>query len=115
MNKLSKLFAVILTATFSFIPSLSAVAAEGPQVRVASDFINIHLGPAVETPIFYVAEKDEWMVLTNRRTGWFKVQTENGVEGWISENELVFTLDGDGNPVTYNPSLVKNFISSISK
>lgn len=113
MNNKIKSMVSLIVASFFFLVSMNTSAAEGPQVRVASEFINIHLGPASETPIFYVAEKDEWMVLTNRRTGWFKVQTESGVEGWIAESALASTLDEEGNPVSYNPSLVKNFITNL--
>lgn len=115
MNKKITGLATLLVAIYTFLASATSIAAEGPQVKVASEFINIHLGPASETPIFYVAEKNEWMVLTNRRTGWFKVQTENGIEGWISEKELVFTLDAEGKPVTFNPTLVGNIITLIDK
>ncbi|WP_169303045.1 SH3 domain-containing protein [Thalassotalea mangrovi] len=115
MNILKKHVAALLTLAISVGAVFHANAEEAPQVRVDSDFINIHLGPGKETPVFYVAEKDEWIELTNRRTGWFKVKTEAGVEGWIDESELKFTLDENGNRVTYNPSVVKEFITSLSK
>ncbi len=37
-----------------------------------------------------------------RRTDWFKVRTERGIEGWASVRELSLTMLADGSPFSVN-------------
>ena len=59
---------------------------------IAEPYLEIHTGPGRQYPIFYVAEEGERILLLKRRTGWYKVQLENGKEGWAYRREIEKTL-----------------------
>ncbi len=70
-----------------------------PQVQVVEPYIEMRTGPAEGFPIFYVAQKGEWVSVIKRRTSWFKVRTSKGKEGWVSQQALKQTLSANGEPV----------------
>ncbi|GAB5379070.1 MAG: hypothetical protein Alis3KO_10580 [Aliiglaciecola sp.] len=70
-----------------------------PEVQIVEPYIEMHTGPAVGYPVFYVAEKDEWISVLKRRTSWFKVRTRKGQEGWVKQDALKLTLSSEGQPV----------------
>lgn len=72
-----------------------------PEVQIAEPFIEIHTGPAVGYPVFYVAEKGEWIAVLKRRTSWFKVRTRKGQEGWVKQDALQKTLNSEAQPVSF--------------
>ncbi|WJG08760.1 SH3 domain-containing protein [Aliiglaciecola sp. LCG003] len=70
-----------------------------PEVQIAQPYIELHTGPAMGYPVFYVATKDEWITVLKRRTNWFKVRTRKGKEGWVKLADLAMTLSSEGQPV----------------
>jgi len=66
------------------------------RATVVEPFLEIHTGPAVGYPIFYVAEKGEEIRLLKRRTDWYKVRLSNGKEGWVNRREIELTLLAQG-------------------
>lgn len=70
-----------------------------PEVQVIEPFIELHTGPAIGYPVFYVAEKGEWISVLKRRTSWFKVRTRKGHEGWVKQADLQLTLSSEGDAV----------------
>lgn len=71
-----------------------------PQyVRVATPYIELHTGPGRGHPIFYVAENQEWITILKRRTDWFKIELENGKQGWVPLETIETTLSASGQPV----------------
>jgi hypothetical protein len=69
------------------------------EVRVEDPFIELHSGPGRGYPVFYVAERGEQIALLKRRTDWFKVSIPRGEEGWVHREQLLRTLDLDGEPI----------------
>jgi len=49
-----------------------------------------------------VVARGEAVDVLMRRTEWFKVRTERGVEGWAYERELMLTTLADGTPFSIN-------------
>ncbi|MBU3004762.1 SH3 domain-containing protein [Paraglaciecola arctica] len=77
------------------------VLAEGEaQVQVIEPFIEMHSGPAGGFPVIHVAAKNEWITVLKRRTNWFKVETNKGVQGWIKQDTLHKTVSISGDPVS---------------
>lgn len=66
------------------------------ELTVTSNFINVYSGPASEYPIFHVLSQNETFTLLKERTGWYKVRTQKGIEGWINASELVNTKLANG-------------------
>ena len=66
------------------------------EVIIEDPFIELHSGPGRGYPIFYVAERGEHIAVLKQRTDWFKVQVPRGKEGWVHRNQLLTTLELDG-------------------
>ena len=52
--------------------------------------------------MFHVAERDESVEVLFRRTDWFKVRTERGVEGWAAQRDMLRTVLADGTPFKFD-------------
>lgn len=77
------------------------------RVRVIGPYLDMRSGPGRGYPVFYVAERDEWVVIELRHTDWFKVRTARGAEGWVSREQMKQTVTEDGTPFELaDPSLV---------
>ena len=70
-----------------------------PQVQIVEPYIEMRTGPASGFPVFYVAEKGEWVSVLKSRTSWYKIRTERGKEGWVSQQALQQTLSASGEKV----------------
>ena len=66
------------------------------EVAIADPYIDLHTGPGVGYPVFFVAERGEQIELLMRRTDWFKVRVPRGKEGWVHRDQLKTTLDPNG-------------------
>lgn len=77
------------------------------RVRVVGPYLDMHSGPGRGYPVFYVAERDEWVVIELRHTDWFKVRTARGAQGWVSREQMKQTVTEDGTPFELaDPSLL---------
>lgn len=75
---------------------LPAVAQAKLRVEVTGAYIDLRSGPGRGYPIFYVAERGEWITLLKRRTDWVKIETRRGRQGWIAAKDLLATRDASG-------------------
>jgi hypothetical protein len=64
----------------------------GYKVKIAEPFIEVHTGPAAGYPVFYVIDRGTVVRIVRRKTGWFKIETDDGKTGWVSRDELLQTL-----------------------
>ncbi|HEX4586223.1 MAG TPA: SH3 domain-containing protein [Burkholderiaceae bacterium] len=69
-----------------------APAAAGEKVEVTDPYIELHTGPGRGYPVFHVAARHEWIEIELRHTDWYKVRTEDGKEGWVTQEQLETTL-----------------------
>jgi opacity protein-like surface antigen len=81
-------------------PALSA-AREYLQLFVTEPYLELHTGPGRGYPVFHVVPRDASVDVLFRRTDWFKVRTERGVEGWASQGDLLKTVLADGSPFRF--------------
>jgi len=72
------------------------------QLFVAQPYLELHTGPGRGYPVAQVVARGEAVDVLMRRTEWFKVRTERGVEGWAYERDLMLTTLADGTPFTIN-------------
>ncbi|WP_339719067.1 SH3 domain-containing protein [uncultured Paraglaciecola sp.] len=75
------------------------LADENIQVQIVEPYIELHSGPAGGFPVIHVAAKNEWITVLKRRTNWFKVETNKGVQGWIKQEALHLTQSSSGESV----------------
>lgn len=81
-------------------PAVSA-AREYLQLFVAEPYLELHTGPGRGYPVFHAVPRDESVDVLFRRTDWFKVRTERGVEGWASQADMLKTVLADGSPFKF--------------
>jgi hypothetical protein len=92
--------------------SVNARAADdvSDRVKVVDPFIELRTGPGRGFPIYYVANRDEWVEILSRRTDWFRVRTAAGKEGWANRTQLENTLTESGVKKTFRDVLLDDFL-----
>jgi Bacterial SH3 domain len=94
--------ALALAAALLLVLAPAAGAArEYLQLFVVEPYLELHTGPGRGYPVFNVVPREESVDVLFRRTDWFKVRTEHGVEGWASQADMVKTVLADGSPFKY--------------
>jgi len=77
-------------------------AREYLQLFVAQPYLELHTGPGRGYPVFNVVPRDGSVDVLFRRTDWFKVRTEHGVEGWASQQDMLGMVLADGSPFRFS-------------
>jgi hypothetical protein len=72
------------------------------QVFVTAPYLELRSGPGRGYPVLHVAERDEVVEVLFRRTDWFKIRTERGVEGWAAQRDMLRTVLADGTPFRFD-------------
>ncbi|MFO1329727.1 MAG: SH3 domain-containing protein [Rubrivivax sp.] len=67
-----------------------------PQLQVSDPFVELHTGPGRGYPVFHVVTRGERAQLLLTHTGWVKLRTADGVEGWAAREQLQGTLTAAG-------------------
>jgi hypothetical protein len=81
----------------------SAQSSDEPlQVFVEEPYIELHTGPGRGFPVFHVVPRGQSVEIVKRRTEWFRVRTERGLEGWAAQPAMLQTLLADGSPFTFD-------------
>ncbi len=77
--------------------------------KVEEPYIELHTGPGRGYPVFYIAERGEWVEILKRKTDWFKVRTHRKQEGWVYIDEMRNTLDPLGEHWSFKKSDLEHF------
>lgn len=72
------------------------------QLFITQPYLELHSGPGRGYPVTQVVGRGDSVDVVMRRTEWFKVRTERGIEGWASEADLVKAQLADGSAFTFN-------------
>jgi hypothetical protein len=80
------------------------------RVQVADPYLELHTGPGRGYPVFYVADRGEWVKLLKRHTDWFKVRTDKDKEGWVSRDQMESTLNEAGVKTTFRDTLFDDYL-----
>lgn len=80
------------------------------RVSVDEAFINVYSGPGRGYPIFHVIERSEIITLLKSRTGWIKIKTRRGIQGWIQRDDMQFTLALDGSKPEFPDSTQADYL-----
>jgi hypothetical protein len=92
---------LLLSLVLLAAPAVSS-AREHLQVYITAPYLELRSGPGRGYPVFHVAERDESVQVLFRRTDWFKVRTERGVEGWAAQRDMLRTVLADGTPFKFD-------------
>ena len=95
------LLGLLLSLVLVTAPAVSRER-EHLQVYITAPYLELRSGPGRGYPIFHVAERDESVQVLYRRTDWFKVRTERGVEGWAAQRDMQRTVLADGTPFKFD-------------
>ncbi len=76
-------------------------AKEYLQVFITAPYLELHTGPGRGFPVTQVVSRDDSIDVLKRRTDWFKVRTERGIEGWASQRDMLQTVLADGTAFTF--------------
>ncbi|MET0660185.1 MAG: outer membrane beta-barrel protein [Steroidobacteraceae bacterium] len=81
------------------------------EVLIADPYVELHTGPGRGFPVFHVADRGQKIVIEKRRTDWFYVRTERGVEGWVPRAQMLATLETTGEPLDLDEPARNNYMS----
>ena len=75
---------------------------EGVRVVMTAPYVDIRTGPGRGFPITHVAERGETLRVFKRLTDWYKVETDDGVTGWVKSDVLNGSLKRDGSEAVFS-------------
>ena len=81
---------------------VAAGARDYLQLFVTQPYLELHTGPGRGYPVFHVVPREESIDVLFRRTDWFKVRTEHGVEGWASQHDMQQLVLADGSSFSFD-------------
>lgn len=87
-----------------------AAQAAPTQLEVVEPYLELHTGPGRGFPVFHVVDRGARVTLAGRKTDWFLVRTEMGVEGWAARRSLEMTLTAAGLPATFRDTLLDDYL-----
>ena len=103
-------FAWFLACAFVATPT-HAADAPAERLQVTDPYIELHTGPGRGFPVFFVAERNEWIEIELRHTDWFKVRTAGGKVGWVHRAQLETTLTEAGGKKTFRDLLLDDYLN----
>lgn len=86
-------------------------AAEYQRVEVQDPYLDLFTGPGRGFPAAQVVERGEWIDILLRKTDWFKVRTENGIEGWVDRDQMERTLTEAGVGKSFRDVLLDDYLA----
>ncbi len=113
--------AATLLAALALLCGQAALADDAPQterVQVATAYLELHTGPGRGYPVFFVAERRQWVLIELRRTDWYRVRVDGGrdalggpVVGWVQRTQLESTLTEAGTGKTFRDLVVDDYLA----
>ena len=106
------LLALLLLQSLLLSAQAQAASKEkGREVLIADPYVELHTGPGRGFPVFHVADRGQKIVIEKRRTDWFYVRTERGVEGWVPRAQMLATLETTGEALELDEPARNNYMS----
>ncbi len=113
-RSISVIIVAVLAVLLTQIPTsaIAQAAEEYRSVSVADPYLELHSGPGRGYPIFHVVDRGEEVDIVMRRTDWFKVRADNGIEGWVDRAQMERTLVPTGSPIEFAEASQQDFTDS---
>lgn len=96
---------LLLLLALQGLPSAHAQVGTPPRLALSEAYVELHTGPSRGYPVFHVAARGDEVQLLLAHTGWVKLRTTQGVEGWVRRDDLQGTLTAAG----LGPGAVQRF------
>ncbi|HJV61077.1 MAG TPA: SH3 domain-containing protein [Albitalea sp.] len=101
--------ALLLALLWASAPAHAELRVE--RLQITDPYIELHTGPGRGYPVFYVAERHQWIELELRHTDWYRVRTEGGQVGWVHRRQLETTLTEAGGRKTFREVMLDDYLS----
>jgi len=106
-----RLLLVVFAAGFCLFVFPAWAGSEIPSTKISDPYIDLRTGPGRGYPIFYVAERGDFIEIIKRRTDWFQIKTPRGTLGWVHKRQLQKTLNLEGQQVVVSDPSFDDFSS----
>lgn len=106
-----RLLLALLLLQSSLLSAQAAAKDQDREVLIADPYVELHSGPGRGFPVFHVADRGQKIVIEKRRTDWFYVRTERGVEGWVPRAQMLATLETTGEPLDVEEPARNDYLS----
>lgn len=111
-STLSRLsFGLLITLLIATVGPGTARAGAPHKILIADPYIELHTGPGRGFPVFHVIERGREVTIVKRRTDWFELRTDRGVEGWAPREQMIATLEPTGEPLDLQEPARENYMS----
>ncbi|MEE9342846.1 MAG: SH3 domain-containing protein [Gammaproteobacteria bacterium] len=91
-----------------FAAPLLQASEDFSQVMVADPYIELHTGPGRGYPVFHIVERNNPVEILKEKTGWYKVRSRKGKQGWVKREQLQQTLFA-GKPLQIDAANLDSF------
>jgi hypothetical protein len=105
------LLPLLMALAGSDVARAADTAAPVERLQVAEPFLELHTGPGRGYPVFFVVERQQWVVVELRRTDWFRVRAEGGQVGWVPRPRLEATLTEGGGTKTLRDLVIDDYLA----
>ena len=95
------LAALIISAAGFALPA-AAADREFLQLFITEPYLELHQGPGRGYAVVQVVPRGASVDVLYRRTEWFRVRNERGVEGWASQRDLIKATLADGSAFKFD-------------
>jgi hypothetical protein len=92
----------LLTLALTFASVATGSDKELQQLFIAEPYLELHEGPGRGYAVTQVVPRGDAIDVLYRRTEWFRVRTQRGVEGWAHQRDMQKTLLADGSAFSFD-------------
>lgn len=82
---------------------------ERVSLLVKDTFVDLYTGPGYGFPRQYSVKSGEVLEIVRRRTSWYRVVTDSGIEGWVEEEQLAGLELLNGNGKDFEEAVLDDF------
>src|SRR5262245_29046585 len=111
----STLYVLLIPCLILTLGPGTSRADEPHKILIADPFIELHTGPGRGYPVFHVIERGREVTIVKRRTDWFELRTDRGVQGWAPREQMIATLEPTGEPLDLQEPARETYMSRRSQ
>ena len=107
-----RLAVLVLILFQTAFPGTAQADDEYRQVSVAEPYLELRTGAGIGYPVFHIVDRGTSVEIIMRRTDWFLVRGEDGVEGWADRAQMEKTLQTSGSEIVFAQADQEDFTNA---